>query len=128
VARPHDGEVPAVEGGDPDGATPFSQCDHGSIRAAQAKVRVSSDQLVDAFPVVTVEVSHFKLPVDDGGLQAGFGLGAKLAVDQVSSIRDDQTSRDQRPGVPSGSALQAAWSLSARSAVASNGPVSTTST
>jgi hypothetical protein len=128
VTWPDDGEVAAIERGDPDRALPFGEGDHGCVRPAQPQVRVSADQVLDALPVGDPEIGHFQLAVDDGRVQAGFRFGAELPVDQVGGLRMTMAVVTRGPSSPSSSARQTAWSLSARSAVATSGPVSTIST
>jgi hypothetical protein len=89
VTWPDDGEVAAIERGDPDRALPFGDRDHGCVRPAQPQVSVSADQVLDALPVGDAEVCYFQLAVDDRRVQAGFRLGAKLPVDQVGGLCDD---------------------------------------
>jgi len=128
VAWPDDGEVAAVERGDPDRALPFGGRDHGCVGPAQPQVRVSADQVLDALPVGDAEVCHFQLALDDGRVQAGFCFRAELPVDQVAASAMTMAVVTGGPSSLSSSARQAAWSLSARSAVATRGPVSTIST
>jgi hypothetical protein len=59
VAWPDDGEVAAVERGDPDRAVPLGQSDHGCVSPAQPQVSVGADQILDALPVGDGEICHF---------------------------------------------------------------------
>src|ERR1700678_2610932 len=92
---PYYGEMAPVECGDPDRAMPLGQGDHGRIRPAEPQVSVGADQILDALPVGYVEIGHFQLAIDDGRVQAGFRLRAKLPVDQVGGLRDDHSCGDQ---------------------------------
>ncbi len=124
---PYNGEVAPVECGDPDRAMPLGQGDHGRIRPAEPQVSVGADQVLDALPVGYAEIGHLQLAIDDGRVQAGFRLRVKLPVDQAASA---MTMAVVTRGLSSLSSncRQASWSLSARSAVATKGPVSTIST
>src|ERR1017187_7432564 len=102
---------------------PLGQGDHGRIRPAEPQVSVGADQVLDALPVGYAEIGHLQLAIDDGRVQAGFRLRAKLPVDQVGGRRGDQGTL-----VALQQLSAASWSLSARSAVATSGPVSTIST
>ncbi len=128
MARPDDSEVAAVERGDPSHAMAFGDGDHGCVRPAEPQVSVDADQVLDTLPVGDAEVCYFQLAVDDGRVQAGFRLGAELPVDQVAASAMTMAVVTRGPSSPSSSSRQAAWSLSARSAVATSGPVSTIST
>lgn len=128
VARANDGEVAAVQCGDPASAVALGQGDDGRVRPAEPQVSVGGDQILDAPPVIDVEVGYFYLALDDRRVQTGLRLGAKLAVDQVSGLAMTMVVVTKGPSSFSSSSRQAAWSLSARSAVATMGPVSTMST
>ena len=52
VTRPDDGEMAAVERGDPDRALPFGERDHRRVRPAQPQVSVRADKVLDALPSV----------------------------------------------------------------------------
>lgn len=51
MARPHNGEVAPVQGGDLDYAKPFGDGNDAGVDATETEVRVNLDQLGDAFPV-----------------------------------------------------------------------------
>lgn len=125
---PDDSEVAAVERGDPEGAAALGESDHGCVRSAEPQVSVGADQVLDTLPVGDAEVCHFQLALDDGRVQAGFCFRAELPVDQVAASAMTMAVVTGGPSSLSSSARQAAWSLSARSAVATRGPVSTIST
>lgn len=92
---PDNGEMAPVERGDPYRAMPLGQGDHGRIRPAEPQVGVGANQILDALPVGYAEIGHLQLAIDDGRVQAGFRLRAKLPVDQVGSLRDDHGRGDQ---------------------------------
>lgn len=95
VAWPDYGEVAAVKRCDPDRAVPLGQGDHGRVRPAEPQVSVGANQILDALPVGDDKTGYFQLTLDDGRVQGRFCLCAKLAVDQVSSFRDDHGCSDQ---------------------------------
>jgi hypothetical protein len=92
---PHNGEVAPAERSDPGRAMPLGQGDNGRIRPAEPQVSVGADQVLDALPVGCAETGHLQLAIDDGRVQAGFRLRAKLPVDQVGGLRDHHGRGDQ---------------------------------
>ena len=61
VTGANDGEVAAVERGDPDCALPFGERDHGCVCPAQPQVGIGADQILVALPVGDGELGDFQL-------------------------------------------------------------------
>ena len=80
MTRPDNGEVAAVERGDPDRAMPLGKGDHGCVCSAEPQVSIGADEVKDALPVSDAKIGNFQLAIGDGLVQAGFRFGAELPV------------------------------------------------
>lgn len=78
VRGPDDGEVAAVQRGDPLLAVAFGECDEAGVGAAQAQVGVLDDQVVDALPVLAGERFDAQLALGDRLVEGGLDLRSEF--------------------------------------------------
>jgi hypothetical protein len=65
VPRADDGEVAAVKSCDPARAAALGYGNYRCVRSSESQVSVSRDEILDAVPVINVEVGYFYLALDD---------------------------------------------------------------
>jgi hypothetical protein len=101
VARPHDGEVTAIQRGEFCDVEPFSDRDDGRIDEPEAEVGVHLDQLDAALVVVDGEIDHVDPSGGDEAKQAGFCGGAEATFDEPGRLGHDGRRDGEIDGVPS---------------------------
>jgi hypothetical protein len=87
VTRLDGSKVTAVERNHHAGAHPFSQGDHGRIRAAKWKVTVALDQICHSLPVVRSR--SLDLQAGNSAKKGGFGAGSESRPNEVGCLGDD---------------------------------------
>ncbi len=65
VLRADDREVATVKSCDPPRAAALGYGDYRCIRSPKSQVSVSRNEILDALPVINVEVGYFYLALDD---------------------------------------------------------------
>ena len=99
VPRPHDAEVPPVQGGDLGGAQPLRGGDHRSVNGAERQITVFADELGDAHRIGSVQLLDCEVPVGEVAEEADLGLPAQPRGEQVGDLGDDEGGDDERAGV-----------------------------
>jgi hypothetical protein len=90
--------VAAVECGDLSGAETLGDRDKAGVGATQTEVGLLLDERCDALPVAGAERLDEKVAGRDGAVETCFSSGAKLAVNEITSLGDDERALEQTVG------------------------------
>ena len=96
VARSHDGEVPAVQGGDPARAQPLGDGYHCGVDGPESEIGVGLDELGGALEVGAVNIFDGELSRDEASQEVGFHARQGSCREQVGHLRDHKVRDDQQ--------------------------------
>lgn len=111
MSRTDDAKVSVVERCDPSDVESFGDGDERCVRASEAKIRVGEDKFAHPLPVAAREGLDAQRAFDDRSVQGCLGGGPEFAIDQVPSLGDNQSCRNEGSGisleeVPAGSMVR----------------------
>ncbi len=96
VGRSHDGEVPAVQGGDLARAQPLGNCYYCGVHGPESEIRLSLDELGGALEVGAANVFDGELSRDEASQELGFHTRPGSSRKKVGHLRDHEVRDDQR--------------------------------
>ena len=117
VGRSHDGEVPAVQGGDLARAQALGDGYHCGVDGSESEIGVGLYELSGAFEVDVANMFDGELSRDEASQELGFHARPGSCREQVGHLRDHKVRNDERLAdrFEPGDALAMVWIIAKRS-------------
>ena len=117
MSRSHDGEVPAVQGGDLARVQALGDGYHCGVYGPESEIGVGLDELGGALEVGAANMFDCELSRDEASQELGFHARPGSCREQVGHLRDHKVRNDERLAdrFEPGDALAMVWIIAKRS-------------
>ena len=96
MSRLHDGEVPAIQGGDLACAQPLGNGYHCGVDGSESEIGVGLDEFGGTLEVDGTDVFYGELSRDEASQELGFHARPSSCREQVGHLRDHKIGDDER--------------------------------